>query len=103
MLDFDSFTKLCFKIFNLFFVQKNNTHISTSKNGSGDKSSSPPFELSFGGDELWVISDARSLVCLVRISSDITKILFPSNESSNGGDELLSPLPFFKVDTRVLR
>ena len=27
---------------------------------SGGKSSSPSFELSFGGDELWVISDARS-------------------------------------------
>ena len=36
------------------------TVVSTSKNRSGDKSSSPPFELSFGGDELWVISDSRS-------------------------------------------
>ena len=27
---------------------------------SGGKSSSPPYELSFGGDELWTISDARS-------------------------------------------
>ena len=34
--------------------------VSTSKNWSGDKSSSPSFELSFSGDELWVISDARS-------------------------------------------
>ena len=39
------------------------TLVSTSIFRSGDKSSSPPFELSFGGDKLWVISDARSLVC----------------------------------------
>ena len=40
------------------------TLVSTSKNRSGYKSSTPPFELSFGGDELWVISDARSLSML---------------------------------------
>ena len=35
----------------------NCTLVSTSKNRSEGKSFSPPNESSFGGDELWVISD----------------------------------------------
>ena len=76
--------------------------MSTLKNGSGDKSSSPPFELSFGGNKILVISDEILTKHTRDRASEITQSSSPPNESSNGGDELLSPLPFFEVEIWVL-